>query len=114
MHIINVWVFSWRFRVSSCPQVEIPEFIKTNNIISLAALYQKLNSGNCHGLVCTQLLVVFKLHFGGDSVTSKNTMSEFSKINFSIKVPSKSHDIIKFEAITELIKGINSLLQKNI
>ena len=92
MHmIINVWVFSWRFRVSSCPQVEIPEFIKTNYIISLAALYQKLNSGNCHGLVCTQF-VVYNLYLGGDSVTSKNTMSEFSKINFSIKVPSKSHD----------------------
>ena len=104
--------FPGYLELAHIPQGEIPKFIKTN-IISPPALYEKFNSGDCCGLACPQFLAAFNLYLGDDSVTSKNAMSEFFH-NLSTQVLSKSNDtvIIKFEAITELIKSINSLLQK--
>ena len=45
--------------------------------VSPVALYQKFNSSDCHGLVCTQFLAALNIYLSGNSEISNNTMSEF-------------------------------------
>ena len=67
------------------------------------------------GVTSVQFLAAFHRFLGGDVELSRNAMNEFFH-NLSWHALTNDNDSvkIKFEAITEFVKGINSLLQKKI
>ena len=67
------------------------------------------------GLTSVQFLAAFNRFLGGDREVSRNAMSEFFH-NLSRQALTNDNGSvkIKFEAITELVKSINSLLQQRI
>ena len=56
-------------------QSKIPKFIKTADIVSLVALYEKFSIGDTRGLVCTQ----FKICKFVDFKICKDVMSQNCK-----------------------------------
>ena len=60
-------------------QSKIPKFIKTADIVSLVALYEKFSIGDTRGLVCTQFMVVLNILLGDDFKKCKGVMSQNCK-----------------------------------
>ena len=67
------------------------------------------------GVVSVQFLAAFNRFLGGDKEISRSVMNE-SFHNLSWQALMKDNDSIqvKFEAVTELVKNINYLIQQNI
>ena len=97
------------------PTGETTSFVKESNIISPSWLYQNCNYGDTRGLVCMHFLAALSIYFGGNSTLSNNVMSTLFH-NISTQALSISdHSIkLKFDAIKELNKNINDLINTNI
>ena len=98
------------------PQDKIPKFLKTTDIISPVALYEKFSIGDTWGLVCTQFMAALNLNIflGSDSKISKGAISKFFH-NLLMQALSKSDDSVlkKFDSIGLLVKNINEIFKKN-
>ena len=94
---------------------DMPSFINSNDWISPRSLYETYLGRDMQGLTSVQFLTAFNRFLGGDREVSRNAMSEFFH-NISWQALTNDSDSvkIKFEAITELVKSINSLLQQRI
>ena len=97
------------------PRPIMPSFIRSNDWISPRSLYNTYVGRDMQGVTSVQFLAAFHRFLGGDVELSRNAMNEFFH-NLSWHALTNDNDSvkIKFEAITELVKGINSLLQKKI
>ena len=97
------------------PRPIMPSFIRSNDWISPRSLYNTYVGRDMQGVTSVQFLATFHRFLGGDVELSRNAMNEFFH-NLSWHALTNDNDSvkIKFEAITELVKGINSLLQKKI
>ena len=109
----KLWRFPGDLSLVPVPQEKIPKFVKANDIVLSAALYQTLSSGDCRGLICPHFPAAFNIYLGGRTAISRNVVGKFFH-NLSMQALSISNNalLIKFETITELIKDINSLLKK--
>ena len=97
------------------PKPEIPNFLRTNNILSTNNFFKKLSSSDARGLVSINALAALNMYLGGMSTVSKNTMSEFLH-NMSYQALNIENDeiFIKFNGIAQLINDINeTLIERN-
>ena len=58
------------------PTGDVPDFDKSNAIISPSELYEKFSSGG-RGLFCIYSLAALNIHLGGEKIISKDAISEF-------------------------------------
>ena len=93
----------------------MPSFIRSNDWISPRSLYETYVGRDMQGITSVQFLAAFNRFLGGNVELSRNAMNEFFH-NLSWQALANDNDSvqIKFEAITELVKSINFLLQKKI
>ena len=107
--------FPGRNTLIHVPMADMPSFINSNDWISPRSLYETYLGRDMQGLTSVQFLAAFNRFLGGDREVSRNAMSEFFH-NISWQALTNDSDSvkIKFEAITELVKSINSLLQQRI
>ena len=107
--------FPGRNTLIHVPMADMPSFINSNDWISPRSLYETYLGRDMQGLTSVQFLAAFNRFLGGDREVSRNAMSEFFH-NLSWQALTNDNDSvkIKFEAITELVKSINSLLQQRI
>ena len=86
------------------PRPEIPNFIKTQKIISTNELYQKFSTTNVRGLVVIQSIAALNIYFGGRLKTSKQALAEFLH-NMSHQALNKNNDliVIQFDRTANLI-----------
>ena len=107
--------FPGRNTLIHVPMADMPSFINSNDWISPHSLYETYLGRDMQGLTSVQFLAAFNRFLGGDREVSRNAMSEFFH-NLSWQALTNDNDSvkIKFEAITELVKSINSLLQQRI
>ena len=75
------------------PRPEIPNFIKTQKIISTNELYQKFSSTDVRGLVAIHAIVAINIYFGGRLETLKQALAEFLQ-NMSHQALNKDNDLI--------------------
>ena len=97
------------------PRPEIPNFIKTQKIISINELYQKLSSADARGLFAIQAITVLNIYFGGRLEISKQAFAEFLH-NMSHQALNKDNDLIfmQFDRTADLINElIFMLLDRN-
>ena len=79
-------------------------------------LYEKFRSTDALGLVTTQFLASLNAYFGRDINISKDAMTEFYH-NLSMQTPLSvsNHSVqMNFASITNLVKNINILIQREI
>ena len=107
--------FPGRNSLVPVPMANMPIFVNSKDWISPPALYETFVGRDMQDLVSVQFLAAFNKFWGGDKEISRIAMSEFFH-NLSWQALTKDNDSIKieFEAITELVKSINHLLQKKI
>ena len=89
------------------PRPEIPNFIKTQKIISINELYQKLSSADARGLFAIQAITVLNIYFGGRLEISKQAFAEFLH-NMSHQALNKDKDLIlmQFDRTADLINEL--------
>ena len=107
--------FPGRNTLIHVPMADMPSFINSNDWISPRSLYETYLGRDMQGLTSVQFLAAFNRFLGGDREISRNATSEFFH-NLSWQALTNDNDSVKinFEAITELVKSINSLLQQRI
>ena len=107
--------FPGRNTLIHVPIANMPPFLNTNDWISCRSLYEQYLGRDMQGLTSVQFLAAFNRFLGGDKEISRDAMSEFFH-NLPWQALRNDNDSvkIKFEAITELVKSINSLLQQKI
>ena len=107
--------FPGRYELIRLPTPIIPSFIRSNDWISPRSLYETYVGRDMQGITSVQFLATFNRFLGGNVELSRNAMNEFFH-NLSWQALTNDNDSvqIKFEAITELVKSINFLLQKKI
>ena len=107
--------FPGRNTLIHVPMADMPSFINSNDWISPRSLYETYLGRDMQGLTSVQFLAAFNRFLGGNREVSRNAMSEFFH-NLSWQALTNDNDSvkIKFEAITGLVKSINSLLQQRI
>ena len=105
--------FPGRNSLVPVPMANMPIFVNSKDWILPRALYETFAGRDKQGLVGVQFLAAFNKFLRGDKEISRNDMSEFFH-NLPWQGLTKDNDSIKieFEAITELVKSINHLLQK--
>ena len=93
------------------PTGDVPDFVKSKDVISPLELYDKFSSGSSRGLACVYFLAALSIHLGGKKLISKNAMSEFY-LNLSMQALSNLNDevFLKFDPINCLNKNLNNLL----
>ena len=97
------------------PRARIPEFIRSQDVLSPRSLYETYVGRDMQGVVSLQFLAAFNRFLGGDKEVSRNAMSEFFH-NLSWKALINDNDSIQvqFEAVTTLVQSINHLLQEEV
>ena len=75
------------------PQIDIPDFIKTDMPLSSIDLYQKFKATNSKVLVLLQAIAALNLHLGGDKKISKKALVKFLS-NLTFQALSKENDNI--------------------
>ena len=107
--------FSGSYELIYLPAPIMPSFIRSNDWISPRSLYETYVGREMQGLTSVQFLAAFNRFLGGNVELSRNAMNEFFH-NLSWQALTNDNDSvkIKFEAIAELVKNINFLLQKKI
>ena len=107
--------FPGRYELIHLPTPIMPSFIKSNDWISPRSLYETYVGRDMQGITSVQFLAAFNRFLGGNVELSRNAMNEFFH-NMSWQALTNDNDSvkIKFEAITDLVKNINFLLQKKI
>ena len=105
--------FPGRSALISVPRARIPEFIRSQDVLSPRSLYESCVGRDMQGIVSVQFLAAFNRFLGGDMEVSRNAMSELFH-NLSWQALTNDNDSImpQFDAISTLIKSINHLLQK--
>ena len=73
------------------PQIDIPDFIKTDMPLSPIDLYQKIKATNAKVLVSVQAIAALNLRLGGDKEISKKALAEFLS-NLTFQALSKEND----------------------
>ena len=73
------------------PQIDIPDFIKTDMPLSSIDLYQKFKATNSKVLVLLQAIAALNLHLGGDKKISKKALVKFLS-NLTFQALSKEND----------------------
>ena len=93
----------------------MPSFIRSTDWISPRSLYETYVGRDMQGVTSVQFLAAFHRFLGGNVVLSRNAMNEFFH-NLSWQALTNDNDSvkIKFDAIADLVKSINFLLQKKI
>ena len=93
----------------------MPSFIRSADWISPRSLYETYVGRDMQGVTSVQFLATFHRFLGGNVVLSRNAMNEFFH-NLSWQALTNNNDSvkIKFDAIADLVKSINFLLQKKI
>ena len=107
--------FPGRYELIRLPTPIMPSFIRSNDWISPRSLYETYVGRDMQGITSVQFLAAFNRFLGGNVELSRNAMNEFFH-NLSWQALTNDNDSvqIKFEAITELVKSINFLLQKKL
>ena len=107
--------FPGRSTLIAVPRATMPSFINSDDVLSSRALYKSYVGRDMQGLVSVQFLAAFNRFLGGDTGVSRNAMNEFFH-NLSWQALTNDNDSIQLEftAITELVKSINHLIQKEI
>ena len=107
--------FPGRNTLIHVPIANMPHLLNTNDWISPRSLYETYLGRDMQGLTSVQFLAAFNRFLGGDKEISRNAMREFFH-NLSWQALTSDNDSVKitFEAITELVKSINFLLQQKI
>ena len=97
------------------PTPIMPSFIRSTDWISPRSLHETYVGRDMQGVTSVQFLAAFHRFLGGNVVLSRNAMNEFFH-NLSWQALTNDNDSvkIKFDAIADLVKGINFLLQKKI
>ena len=97
------------------PTPIMPSFTRSTDWISPRSLYEIYVGRDMQGVTSVQFLAAFHRFLGGNVVLSRNAMNEFFH-NLSWQALTNDNDSvkIKFDAIADLVKSINFLLQKNI
>ena len=107
--------FPGRYELIRLPTPIMPSFIRSNDWILPRSLYETYVGRDMQGITSVQFLAAFNRFLGGNVELSRNAMNEFFH-NLSWQALTNDNDSveIKFEAITDLVKNINFLLQKEI
>ena len=107
--------FPGRLELIHLPTPIMPSFVKSRDWISPRSLADSYVSRDMQGVTSVQFLAVFHRFLGGDVELSRAAMNEFFH-NLSWQALTNENDKVKinFEAIAELVKNINFLLQKKI
>ena len=94
------------------PSGVIPAFVKTKDVISPSDLYETFKDSNAYGLVLTQFLAALNINFSGDTLLSKNVMTEFLH-NLSLQALNRDDDRVqlKFDAIIALNRKLKALIR---
>ena len=96
------------------PSGNIPEFVSTDKFISLLSFYQKFTLRSCQELVSTKISSFINYLLRWLSKTQKMLWVIFSIIFYcKLYVCQMKFFSSKLDAITELVKNINFLFQKN-
>ena len=97
------------------PTPIMPSFIRSTDWISPRSLYETYVGRDMQGVTSVQFLAAFHRFLGGNVVLSRNAMNEFFH-NLSWQALTNDNDSvkIKIDAIADLVKSINFLLQKKI
>ena len=102
------------------PKPAIPEFIKTDEVITPTQLFEKFKASDSRVLVSLQALAALALFLGGDIITTTEAASEALMEflhNMSYQALNNENDdiLIEFDWLTELkIEIINRCLGKNL
>ena len=93
----------------------MPSFTRSTDWISPRSLYETYVGRDMQGVTSVQFLAAFHRFLGSNVVLSSNAMNEFFH-NLSWQALTNNNDSvkIKFDAIADLVKSINFLLQKKI
>ena len=66
------------------PKPEIPNFLRTNDILSTNDLFKKFSSFDARGLVSINALASLNIYLGGMSTVSKKPVSEFLHMSYQV------------------------------
>ena len=105
--------FPGRSTLIFVPRARIPEFIRSQDVLSPRSLYESYVGRDMQGIVSVQFLAAFNRFLGEDTEISRDAMSELFH-NLSWQALTNDNDSImpQFDAMTNLVKNINHLLQK--
>ena len=107
--------FPGRYELIRLPTPIMLSFIRSNDWISPRSLYETYVGRDMQGKTSVQFLATFNRFLGGNVELSRNAMNEFfHNLSWQVLTNDNNSVQIKFEAITELVKSINFLLQKKI
>lgn len=95
------------------PQIDVPDFIKTDMPLSPINLYNKFKATNAKALVSMQGLAPLNIYLGGDRNISKRASIEFLS-NLTFQALSKENDniLLKFDEVGVLVIDILGNLVK--
>ena len=95
------------------PKLDIPHFIKTDEIISPNQLCEKFKGSDANGLASVQVLAALNIYLGGDVELSRETTMEFLH-NLSMQVLRRENGntLLNFEKIADLVTSVISLLRQ--
>ena len=95
------------------PQIDVPDFIKTDMPLSPINLYNKFKATNAKALVSMQGLAALNIYLGGDRNISKRASIEFLS-NLTFQALSKENDniLLKFDEVGVLVIDILGNLVK--
>ena len=105
--------FPGRSSLISVPRVRIPEFIRSQDVLSPRSLYKSYVGRDMQGIVSVQFLAAFNRFLGGDTEVSRDAMSELFH-NLSWQALTNDNDSImpQFDTITTLVKNIKPFTSK--
>ena len=97
------------------PQVEIPNFVKTNTPLSAIDLFQKFNGTDGRALVSVHALVALNIYYGRSSEASKDALKEFfHNLTFQALTKENNEILIGFDKIANMVvEIIGGLLEWN-
>ena len=105
--------FPGRSTLCQVPRARIPEFIKSQDVLSPRSLYESYVGRDMQGVVSLQFLAAFNEFLGGDTEVSRDAMSElFHNLSWQALTNDNDSIQVQFEALTTLVQSINHLLQR--
>ena len=95
------------------PQADIPDFVKTEMLLSPIEPYKKFKATDTKALVSLQPIVALNIHLGGDRDISKKALTEYLH-NLKFQALSKENDeiLVSFEYFGNLFLDIFESLAK--
>ena len=95
------------------PQADIPDFVKTEMLLSPIEPYKKFKATDAKALVSLQPIVALNIYLGGDRDISKKALTEYLH-NLKFQALSKENDeiLVSFEYFGNLFLDIFESLAK--